>query len=215
VESLARVGERWVLRTPDGEVTARAVVVAADGPAAARLFGRPSPAVRGLTTFWHVTDEPVTDGERSRYLHVDGTGEHRRPAGLVNTVVVSRSAPSYRAPDARDDADLVATTVLGDRSEAEQSARAAAGRVLGADPGGWQLLVTHAVPGALPVAPPALDVRPPVDLGDGLTVAGDHRSTPSIQGALTSGRRAARVALRHVLATGATTPSPREVARAR
>jgi hypothetical protein len=29
-----------------------------------------------------------------------------------------------------------------------------------------------------------------VDLGDGLFVAGDHRDTPSIQGALVSGRRA-------------------------
>jgi hypothetical protein len=34
-------------------------------------------------------------------------------------------------------------------------------------------------------------VRSPVELGDGIFVAGDHRDTPSTQGALVSGRRAA------------------------
>jgi predicted NAD/FAD-dependent oxidoreductase len=34
-------------------------------------------------------------------------------------------------------------------------------------------------------------VRRPVALGDGVFVCGDHRDTPSIQGALVSGRRAA------------------------
>jgi predicted NAD/FAD-dependent oxidoreductase len=40
------------------------------------------------------------------------------------------------------------------------------------------------------MAPP-LQVRKPVELGDGLFVAGDHRDTASIQGAMVSGRRAA------------------------
>jgi tRNA pseudouridine-54 N-methylase len=37
-----------------------------------------------------------------------------------------------------------------------------------------------------------------VDLGNGLFVAGDHRDTPSQQGALVSGRRAAEAVLRHL-----------------
>lgn len=41
------------------------------------------------------------------------------------------------------------------------------------------------------IAPPRLRLRHPVDLGGGLYVAGDHLDTPSIQGALVSGRRAA------------------------
>jgi hypothetical protein len=53
------------------------------------------------------------------------------------------------------------------------------------------------VPGALPAAPPPLgDLRRPVELGDGLFVAGDSRDTPSIQGAMVSGRRAAAAVLR-------------------
>jgi hypothetical protein len=38
-------------------------------------------------------------------------------------------------------------------------------------------------------------VRRDVELGDGLFVAGDHRDTPSSQGALVSGRRAAQAVL--------------------
>ena len=54
----------------------------------------------------------------------------------------------------------------------------------------------HRVPEALPALPPPLDVRRPVDLGEGLFVAGDHRDTASIQGALVSGRRAASAVVR-------------------
>jgi hypothetical protein len=45
---------------------------------------------------------------------------------------------------------------------------------------------------------PPLDLTREVDLGDGLFVAGDHRDTASLQGALVSGRRAARAVHRHL-----------------
>ncbi|BCL13303.1 hypothetical protein GCM10017556_10420 [Micromonospora sagamiensis] len=49
----------------------------------------------------------------------------------------------------------------------------------------------------LPAAsPPQKHLRKPVALGDGLYVAGDHRDSPSIQGALASGWRAAGTLLR-------------------
>ena len=41
-------------------------------------------------------------------------------------------------------------------------------------------------------------MRRAVALGDGLFVAGDHRDTPSTQGALVSGRRAAEAVLAHL-----------------
>ena len=57
-------------------------------------------------------------------------------------------------------------------------------------------LTSVTVPGAQPAALPPLKLRRPVDLGDGLFVCGDHRDTPSIQGAMASGTRAARAVLR-------------------
>jgi hypothetical protein len=55
----------------------------------------------------------------------------------------------------------------------------------------WDLVVTHEIPHALPHQPPGVSLRQPVELGDGLFVAGDHRDTASLQGALVSGRRTA------------------------
>jgi hypothetical protein len=49
---------------------------------------------------------------------------------------------------------------------------------------------------------PPLDLRQPVALGDGLYVAGDHRDTASIQGAIVSGRRAAAAVLGAVGGSG-------------
>jgi hypothetical protein len=44
---------------------------------------------------------------------------------------------------------------------------------------------------ALPHQPPPLVLRQPARLAGGVFIAGDHRDTASIQGALVSGRRAA------------------------
>ena len=65
------------------------------------------------------------------------------------------------------------------------------GGIFGVDPSGWELLRTDVIDRALPAHPPGQPLARRVDLGDGFFVAGDHRDTPSIQGALVSGRRAA------------------------
>jgi predicted NAD/FAD-dependent oxidoreductase len=57
-------------------------------------------------------------------------------------------------------------------------------------------LTTVTVTGAQPAALPPLSLRRTVELGGGLYVCGDHRDTPSIQGAMASGARAARAVLR-------------------
>jgi hypothetical protein len=65
-------------------------------------------------------------------------------------------------------------------------------RIYGVPTDGWELLRVDDVRDALAAFPPGRPLRSPVELGDGLFVAGDHRDTPSIQGALTSGHRAAQ-----------------------
>jgi glycine/D-amino acid oxidase-like deaminating enzyme len=177
------------IRTPEGELGARAVVVATDPATAGSLLGLEVPATRGLTTFWHVADEPPTSAPE---LHLDG--DARGP--VVNSVVLSASAPGY-SPDGRS---LVATTVLGDAGDAgtEAAVRAQLRYVYGADTARWSLVRTHALPEALTAMPPPLDVRRPVALGEGLFVAGDHRDSASSQGALVSGRRAADGVLDHL-----------------
>ena len=170
------------VRTDDGELAASAVVVATDSTVAGTLTGLETRPMKALTTFWYAADEPPTT---RNLLHLDA--DHRGP--LVNTAVMTNAAPTY-APAGRA---LVQVTVLGadGSAEKERAARAQAGLVYGVDPGRWEVVTTHVVAAALPAQPPALDVREPVALAEGLHIAGDHRDTASIQGALVSGRRAA------------------------
>ena len=65
------------------------------------------------------------------------------------------------------------------------------GEIYGCDTAGWRTIIRHRIPVALPVIPPPLRARSEVSLGEGVFVCGDHRDTPSIQGALVSGNRTA------------------------
>jgi phytoene dehydrogenase-like protein len=166
--------------TGEGELRARAVVVATDPSSAADLVRVRAPRMKGLSTYWFATDEPP---RTDKLLVVDG----RRDGPVVNTAVMSNVAPSY-APPGRH---LVQATTLWPTDAVESDVRIQLTRMYGRSAGAWELVVRHDVPEALPHQPPPLDVRHPVDLGEGRFVAGDHRDTASLQGALVSGRRAA------------------------
>lgn len=191
--SVSPVGGGWGVQADDGVLlTAPAVVVAADPVSAARLTGSPAPAMKGCVTWWFAVDEPPSDLD---FLHLDAT----RTGPVVNAAVMSNAAPSY-APAGRH---LVqATTLLRGEGPSEAEVRAHAGAILGADPASWEVVTVHRVERALPVQAPPVTVRQPVHLGDGLYVTGDHRDTASIQGALVSGRRAARAVVRRLRPAG-------------
>jgi phytoene dehydrogenase-like protein len=186
VDEVAAVPGGHVVRAAGTEVRARAVVVAADPITAASLTGLPTPTMRGLSTTWWSADVLV---HPTSAVVVDG----RRRGPVVNAAVVSRAAPSY-APAGTHLVE--ATCVLPPDAAAPDpdAVRRQAGEILGADPRGWTELGRHDVRHALPtLLPPLRDrIRREVDLGDGRYVCGDHRDTPSQQGALVSGRRTAR-----------------------
>ena len=174
--------------TDDGEITGRAVIVATDAPAAHALTALQTPPMRSLTTFYHLA--PSSPANRPM-LHLDG--DRRGP--LVNTAVMTDTAPGY-APGRT----LIASTVLGaDASgEMERQVRRHAATIYGSDTGGWEHVATYPILDALPETPAGTPIRRPVELGDGLFVAGDHRDTASLQGALVSGHRAAAAVARQL-----------------
>ncbi|MFE9694129.1 NAD(P)/FAD-dependent oxidoreductase [Micromonospora sp. NPDC005806] len=174
------------VRTGAGELTCRAVVVAVDPPAAATLLPQLHRVrMHGCTTYYHSTDAPplaepilLLDGERRELV--------------ANTVVLSNAVPSY-APAGRH---LVATSVAGPQAPPEPVIRRELDRLYGRSTADWTHLTTVSIPDALPAAPPPQGrLRKPVVLADGLFIAGDHRDSPSIQGALASGWRAAGAVL--------------------
>jgi len=176
--------------TARGTVEARAVVVATDGWAAARLLpgGVPAPAAHGVTTVYHAApDFP----EATATLLLDGPG-----SPVANTLVLSRAAPEY-APPGRA---LVATSMVHGSVPADvdgAEVRSALARLHRTDTTGWELVATYDLPHALPGMPAPHPLRKPVRVGD-VYVAGDHRDTSSIQGALVSGRRAASAVLHDI-----------------
>lgn len=172
--------------TADGQVDARAVIVATDPAAAARLVpGLPVPGQRILVTTYHAADEPPV---RRPVLLIDGTGR----SGIANSVVMSLAAPGY-APAGRH---LIATTATAEAGLDEPAIRRHLAALYGQPTGGWEHIATvRADPGLVAAPPPQGSLRKPVRLSGTLFVAGDHRDTPSVQGALVSGRRAARAVL--------------------
>ena len=175
--------------TEGGEIRCRAVIVATDPLTAAALLPHlPAPEMRGLTTFYFGADHAPLDEPT---LLLDGD----RREIIANTVVVSNAAPEY-APSGKS---LIAASVVGvsaPSTASETVIRVELARMYGEPTDDWELLEVISIPAALPSARvPQAHLRKPVELGDGMFVAGDHRDSPSIQGALAGGWRTAGSAL--------------------
>lgn len=169
-------------------ISTDAVVVATDGATAARLLpGLRAPEWNSVTTFYHRTTPGFADGG---VLATDPEGT------FLNSVVLSDVASSY-APRGHA---LVSTSVLGvprDRTGSETAVRERLAQLHQRDTREFEHVATYPIEHALPKLPAGQPLRRPVNLRTGVYVCGDHRDTPSIQGALFSGRRAARSLLDH------------------
>jgi hypothetical protein len=106
---------------------------------------------------------------------------------VANSVVMTNAAPTY----SRDGRALVASSMLGPEPIPDPLLRSTLARLWGVGTALWEEVAVTRVPAALPALPGGAPLRKPVRLTEGLYVAGDHRDTPSSQGALVSGRRAA------------------------
>lgn len=165
-----------------------AVIVAADPVGAARLLGLPAPVMHAITTTWHATLTPPT---ARPMIALDTEG-----GPVANSVVMSNAAPSYAsgssAPGGRA---LIASSSLGPEPLPDDVLRAALARLWGVDTATWQQIAETRVPQAVPALPGGTRRSVRVRVAPGLLVAGDWRESPSSQGALRSGRRAAEALL--------------------
>ncbi|MEU1038978.1 NAD(P)/FAD-dependent oxidoreductase [Streptomyces sp. NPDC005907] len=172
-----------------GVLPCRSLVLATGARAAAALLpGLRVPAFHPVTVVHHTADEPPL-GEPALLLDADRSGP------VTHTAVISQVDPT-RAPAGRA---LVSSTVLGTPPAAaglDAAVRAQLARLYGTSTRRWELLAVHHDPEAVPAMPPPHDLCRPVRLLAGLYVCGDHRGTSTVQGALHSGRRAARALLR-------------------
>jgi phytoene dehydrogenase-like protein len=169
---------------------ARAIVIAAEGPAAAHLVGAAEPASRSVTCFYYAADEPPV---AQPVLVLNGDG-----AGPVNHfAVLTLVAPSYAPPGKH----LIAISVLGIQALTDVQLGgfiiAQMKNWFGSVARSWRFLKSYRIPHAQPQQYPGALEPPerPVRVRPGVYLAGDHRDNASINGALRSGRRAAEAVL--------------------
>jgi len=163
------------------EITAGAVVVAAEGPAAAALLDLPPVGSKSVGSVAFSTSEPpITD----KLVVLDGTG--RGP--VLNVAVMSNVAPGY-APDGRHQVVAALPREVG--PDIEVLARRQLRDWWGPAVDEWEVLITHRIEHGQPSQCPPFSPKRSVTTADGRFVCGDHRDTASIQGAMYSGRRCA------------------------
>lgn len=177
--------------TAEGRIEARAVVIAAEAPAAARLTGQETPTGhRSATTVYFASDRPLYAGKRT-VVHAEES--------LVNEVVqLTNIAPEY-APPGRH---LLCANVL----HAMDGSDAAIARAVhddlrtwlpGADRTTLEVVDVVRVPYAQFAQPPGIYGRlpGPVTRTRGLYLAGEYLHSSSIQGAMRGGELAAAAVL--------------------
>lgn len=190
-------GER-ALTLANGEIVTakKSVIVACEGPEAARLLGnsldqypsKTQAAVGTTCLYFAMKSAPTKDA----ILYLDGDNK----GGIVNNCCFpSNVAPSYAPPGQA----LVSVSVIGvpdeDDTAIEAKVRTELSAWFGANQvSGWRLLRVYRIPYAQPNQEAPTNFKRNADLGGGMFVAGDHRDSSTFDGALLSGKRAAELA---------------------
>ena len=194
--TVASVSDRDVKLSSGDELTADHVVIATESNAASRLLGTESLQTQwnAATTIYFAADRAPDDG-KLLMLSGDETGP------VQTAVVLSNVAPEL-APSGKS---LISVSVSESHQDVatdslDEAIRGQLANWFGEAVHSWHRLHTYRVPFGLP-SRSLDDVILPVDgatIGcvDGVFVCGDHRETPSIQGAMNSGLRAAAAVLK-------------------
>jgi phytoene dehydrogenase-like protein len=167
-------------------ITARAVVVATDGPTASSLLDIPIVESRKVGCVYFSADTPPI---KEKYVVLDGTGN----GPVLNVAVISNVAPSYAPADKH----LIVAALPGvTEGDLEAMSRKQLRSWWGPQVDDWKHLRTYVINHGGPVQKPPFSPKQRVDLGNGQFVCGDHRDTGSLQGAMYSGRRCGEAVVR-------------------
>jgi phytoene dehydrogenase-like protein len=171
------------VNTNNGSYTADKILIATDATTATQLLGLTEvPRMAGCITWYHaVAQNPSGTGR----LVVDG--QKRGP--IINSVVMSDISSHY----APQNQHLVSTTT--DLNVTESDVRRHLAIVWGTSTHEWQFIAKYEIPAALPIHNVGRALSQSMKINDHHFVAGDHRTVPSQQGALFSGRLAAQLIL--------------------
>ena len=171
------------VHTNNGTFTANRILIATDATTATQLLDLTEvPRMAGCITWYHAVSENPSGNGR---LIVDGL----RRGPIINSVVMSDISSSY-APNGHH---LISTTT--DLNVTESDVRRHLAIMWGTSTHEWQFIAKYEIPAALPIHNVGRALSQSMKINDHHFVAGDHRTVPSQQGALFSGRLAAGLIL--------------------
>ena len=178
---VANVTSQSVLTESGHTISSKAVIVAVEGPAAAKLTGIAPVQSRSVSCVYFASNSAPTD---KKLIILDGTGK----GPVLNIAVMSNIAPSY-APVGQHLIAAALPGCIGD--DIEDIARQQLQAMFGAQVESWRHLRTYRIEHGQPDQSPPFNPKKKQKLDNGIFVCGDHRDTASSQGALYSGRRCA------------------------
>jgi phytoene dehydrogenase-like protein len=184
---VAEVGSGTVWLKNGELITAKTILVATDAFNASRLLpAMPTPAFNPVHCFYFSAPQaPVSEP----IIMLNGSGR-----GLVTNVCMPSQVTPHYAPPGKS---LVSVTVLGQHADPESLfgvLKTELAGWFGDSVAEWQPLKHYVLPQALPrvmipsQSPPSTNLR----FAPGLYLCGDYMDTPSMNGAMESGQRAAR-----------------------
>jgi phytoene dehydrogenase-like protein len=175
--------EQGSVHTNNGTYTANKILIATDATTATQLLGLTEvPRMAGCITWYHAD---AVNPSGSGRLVVDG----QRRGPIINSVVMSDISSSYAPANQH----LISTTT--DLNVTESDVRRHLAILWGVDTYAWQFIAKYEIPAALPIHNVGRALSQSMKISDYYFVAGDHRTVPSQQGALFSGRLAAQLIL--------------------
>ena len=178
---VANVTSQSVVTESGHTISSKAVIVAVEGPAAAKLTGIAPVQSRSVSCVYFASNSAPTD---KKLIILDGTGK----GPVLNIAVMSNIAPSY-APVGQHLIAAALPGCIGD--DVENIARQQLQAMFGAQVESWRHLRTYRIEHGQPDQSPPFNPKKKQKLDNGIFVCGDHRDTASSQGALYSGRRCA------------------------
>ena len=170
------------LETSSGEIIAKKIIVATDPTTAMQLLDltEPTPMV-GCITWYHSAQVNPSGTAR---LIIDG----QRRGPVINSIVISDISRDYAPAGSH----LVSSTSGVGISESDVRRHLAL--MWGVDTRDWELVAKYEIAAALALHSVGKALSQPVKITENVFVAGDHRSVPSQQGALFTGKLAAELA---------------------
>ena len=161
------------------------LIIATEGPATAKLLGQKSPLSRSVSCIYFSAPEAPSS---SKAILLNG--EKNGP--VLNAAIMTNISPSYSKSDKALIAAVIPEVI---KPDSIQNVLIQMQKWFGENVNSWEHIKTYSIEHGQPDLRPGDPFRKTIKISEGVYVCGDHRDTPSIQGALVSGRRAATICL--------------------